>query len=121
VAVKTLLDLNVKSLLKGLEDAYGMKLPEEVVEISLVRNVLHVRFSYPKGAEGSEQQVPLAPRYANVDVGHYTPPETSAKGQADRMTVKRFIAGKAGAKHSNEGIRALVDFLIRGMATVEMI
>jgi hypothetical protein len=51
VAVKTLLDLNVKSLLKGLENAYGMKLPEEVVEISLVRNVLHVRFSYPKGAE----------------------------------------------------------------------
>lgn len=49
--MKTLLDLNVKSLLKGLEDAYGMKLPEEVVEISLVRNVLHVRFSYPKGAE----------------------------------------------------------------------
>jgi len=49
--VKTLLDLNVKSLLKGLEDAYGIKLPEEVVEISLVRNVLHVRFSYPKGAE----------------------------------------------------------------------
>jgi len=49
--VKTLLDLNVKSLLKGLENAYGMKLPEEVVEISLVRNVLHVRFSYPKGAE----------------------------------------------------------------------
>jgi len=37
------------------------------------------------------------------------------------MTVNRFIAGKAGAKHSNEGIRALVDFLIRGMATVEMI
>lgn len=49
--MKTLLDLNVKSLLKGLENAYGMKLPEEVVEISLVRNVLHVRFSYPKGAE----------------------------------------------------------------------
>ncbi|MCR6691261.1 MAG: hypothetical protein MRT15_02620 [archaeon YNP-LCB-003-016] len=49
--MKTLLDLNVKSLLKGLEDAYGIKLPEEVVEISLVRNVLHVRFSYPKGAE----------------------------------------------------------------------
>jgi len=49
--VKTLLDLNVKSLLKGLENAYGMKLPEEVIEISLVRNVLHVRFSYPKGAE----------------------------------------------------------------------
>jgi hypothetical protein len=51
VAVKTLLDLNVKSLLKGLENAYGIKLPEEVIEISLVRNVLHVRFSYPKGAE----------------------------------------------------------------------
>jgi len=49
--VKTLLDLNVKSLLKGLENAYGIKLPEEVIEISLVRNVLHVRFSYPKGAE----------------------------------------------------------------------
>jgi hypothetical protein len=51
MAVKTLLDLNVKSLLKGLENAYGVKLPEEVIEISLVRNVLHVRFSYPKGAE----------------------------------------------------------------------
>ncbi|MCR6623595.1 MAG: hypothetical protein NDF58_03440 [archaeon YNP-LCB-024-027] len=49
--MKTLLDLNVKSLLKGLENAYGIKLPEEVIEISLVRNVLHVRFSYPKGAE----------------------------------------------------------------------
>jgi len=45
------MDLNVKSLLKGLENAYGVKLPEEVIEISLVRNVLHVRFSYPKGAE----------------------------------------------------------------------
>jgi hypothetical protein len=51
VAVKTLLDLNVKSLLKGLESIYGVKLPEEVIEVSLVRNVLHVRFSYPKGAE----------------------------------------------------------------------
>ncbi len=49
--MKTLLDLNVKSLLKGLESTYGAKLPEEVIEISLVRNVLHVRFSYPKGAE----------------------------------------------------------------------
>jgi len=49
--VEILMDLNVKSLLKGLENAYGVKLPEEVIEISLVRNVLHVRFSYPKGAE----------------------------------------------------------------------
>jgi hypothetical protein len=51
VTVEILMDLNVKSLLKGLENAYGVKLPEEVIEISLVRNVLHVRFSYPKGAE----------------------------------------------------------------------
>ncbi|MCR6668691.1 MAG: hypothetical protein NDF51_01695 [archaeon YNP-WB-040] len=49
--MEILMDLNVKSLLKGLENAYGVKLPEEVIEISLVRNVLHVRFSYPKGAE----------------------------------------------------------------------
>ena len=49
--MKTLLDLNVKSLLKGLESIYGVKLPEEVIEVSLARNVLHARFSYPKGAE----------------------------------------------------------------------
>jgi hypothetical protein len=29
----------------------GTKFPKEVVEASLVRNVLHVRFSYPRGAE----------------------------------------------------------------------
>jgi hypothetical protein len=51
VDVRTLLELDVRSLLKGLEEACGAKLPEEVVEVSLVRNVLHVRFSYPRGAE----------------------------------------------------------------------
>lgn len=49
--MKSLLDLNVKLLLKGLESIYGVKLPERVIEASLVRNVLHVRFSYPKGVE----------------------------------------------------------------------
>jgi hypothetical protein len=34
MVVKTLLDLNVKSLLKGLENAYGVKLPEEFIEIT---------------------------------------------------------------------------------------
>jgi hypothetical protein len=51
VAARSLLDLDVKALLKRLEEVSRVKLPESVIEVSLVRGVLHVRFSYPKGAE----------------------------------------------------------------------
>ena len=57
--MKTLLDLNVKPLLKGLESIYGVKLPEKVIEASLVRNVLHVKFSYPKGVEVEVEPIQL--------------------------------------------------------------
>jgi hypothetical protein len=50
-ASRTLLDIDLRSLLRRLEEASRMKFPKEVVEASLVRNVLHVRFSYPRGAE----------------------------------------------------------------------
>jgi hypothetical protein len=48
-----LLDIDLRSLLRRLEEASGTKFPKEVVEASLVRNVLHVRFSYPRGAPRS--------------------------------------------------------------------
>ena len=48
----TLLDIDLRSLLRRLEKASGTKFPKEVVEASLVRNVLHVRFSY-RGAPRS--------------------------------------------------------------------
>lgn len=50
-ASRTLLDVDLRSLLRRLEEASRTKFPKEVVEASLVRNVLHVRFSYPRGAE----------------------------------------------------------------------
>jgi hypothetical protein len=50
-ASRTLLDIDLRSLLRRLEEASRTKFPKEVVEASLVRNVLHVRFSYPRGAE----------------------------------------------------------------------
>ena len=50
-ASRTLLDIDIKSLLRRLEEASGTRLPKDVIEVSLVRNVLHVRFSYPRGAE----------------------------------------------------------------------
>ena len=43
--------MNVEALLKKMEGLSGVKLPERVIKVSLVRGVLHVRFSYPKGAE----------------------------------------------------------------------
>jgi predicted RNA-binding protein associated with RNAse of E/G family len=48
---RTLLDIDLRSLLRRLEEASGTKFPKEVVEASLVRNVLHVRFSYLRGTE----------------------------------------------------------------------
>ena len=51
MVVRSLLDLDVKALLEKLEELSGVKLPGRVIKVSLVRGVLHVRFSYPKGAE----------------------------------------------------------------------
>jgi hypothetical protein len=37
VAARSLLDLDIKALLKRLEEVSKMKLPERVIEVSLVR------------------------------------------------------------------------------------
>jgi len=58
-ASRTLLDIDLRSLLRRLEEASRTKFPKEVVEASLVRNVLHVRFSYPRSAEVEVESLDL--------------------------------------------------------------
>jgi len=55
----TLLDINLRKLLKKLEEKTGEKLPRKIISISLTENTLHIRFTYPKNRETDVQPLPL--------------------------------------------------------------
>jgi hypothetical protein len=59
MAVKTLLDIDLGLLLKKLQQTCNIELPSSVIEASLVRNVLHIRFSYPNKPETNVEPLPL--------------------------------------------------------------
>ncbi|MHC1637259.1 MAG: hypothetical protein ACXQTU_03705 [Candidatus Nezhaarchaeales archaeon] len=68
MAVKSLLNINLKKLLKKIEKTTGVKLPRKVISASLNEGVLHIRFTYPKTRETSVEPLPLkTPTYIFKD------------------------------------------------------
>ena len=57
--VKSLLDVDLKSILEAVRRKSGIELPDKVIEVSLVRGVLHMRFDYPKGPETDVEPLPF--------------------------------------------------------------
>jgi len=57
----SLLGLNIKRILSNVETLTGIRLPTEVIEVSLVlgEDILHVRFKEPSEAELGEPVHPL--------------------------------------------------------------
>ena len=59
MALTSLLDINLKKLIKMLEEKTGEKLPQKVVSISLSENILHIRFTHPQTRETDVEPLPL--------------------------------------------------------------
>lgn len=57
--IKSLLDVDLKSILEAVRKKSGVELPDKVIEASLVRGVLHMRFDYPKGPETDVEPLPF--------------------------------------------------------------
>ncbi len=56
MAITSLLDIDLRSLIEGIERACGIVLPRKIVEAYLDPDagVLHIRFSEPKRVESGE-------------------------------------------------------------------
>ena len=59
MALKSILDIDLKKLVKTIEEKTGEKLPKKVVSISLSENVLHIRFAHPQTRETDVEPLPL--------------------------------------------------------------
>jgi len=70
----SLLDLDVKRILLRVEALTGIKLPVEVIELSIVQgeDVLHVRFREPMEVEVGEPLHPKIHLYRDRDNGEIT-------------------------------------------------
>ena len=53
------MDIDLRFILEGIMRKSGVKLPGRVIEASLIRGVLHVRFAYPRGLETDVEPLPL--------------------------------------------------------------
>jgi len=59
MALTSLLDIDLKKLIKILEEKTGEKFPKKVVSVSLSENILHIRFTHPQTRETEVEPLPL--------------------------------------------------------------
>jgi len=59
MALTSLLDIDLKKLIKILEEKIGEKLPQNVVSISLSENTLHIRFTHSQTRETDVEPLPI--------------------------------------------------------------
>ncbi|MBO3842738.1 MAG: hypothetical protein FGF48_10055 [Candidatus Brockarchaeota archaeon] len=79
----SLLDLDVKQILSKTQELTGVKLPMEIIEISIVpaEDILHIRFKEPKEAELGEPLHPKIHLYRDKDTEEVTALEIINPGE----------------------------------------
>jgi len=71
--VKTLLDLDLRKLLRHVEKLCSVELPRRVIEITLVEDsMLYVKFREPQGLEVGEPLHPLIHVFKDSESGEIT-------------------------------------------------
>jgi len=73
MAVKTLLELDLRELLQHVERLCGVELPRRVIEVALVEDsMLYVKFREPRGLEVGEPLHPLIHVFKDSESGEVT-------------------------------------------------